>query len=123
MLNILVKNFGFDDRGLRSNMKLFQEVKDAGHDIEAFLLSIEDKAKQANSPQAYAVKSLQNLLRGVKPPYRRVVIDPAITSAATLPTSLGKKQTASKPIETKKKNSRLAVKDADAFDDSGLEEL
>ena len=123
LLNILVKNFGFDDRGLRSNLKLFQEVKAAGHDIEEFLLGIEDKAKQANSPQAYAVKSLQNLLSGTKPPYRKVVIDQSFAANATILTpSFGETKKPAKPI-TPKKSSRLDVKGADAFGDSGLEEL
>lgn len=124
LLNILVKNFGFDDRGLRSNLKLFQEVKAAGHDIEAFLLSIESRARQANSPQAYAVKSLQNLLGGSKPPFRKVVIDATTAAAAAATeTRTAKPRTPAKPIPTAKKASRLDVKGADAFGDSGLEEL
>lgn len=124
LLNILVKNFGFDDRGLRSNLKLFQEVKAAGHDIEAFLLSIESRARQANSPQAYAVKSLQNLLGGSKAPFRKVVIDATTAAAAAAPeTRPAKPRTPAKPIPTAKKASRLDVKGADAFGDSGLEEL
>lgn len=123
LLNILVKNFGFDDRGLRSNLKLFQEVKDAGHDIEAFLLSIESRARQANSPQAYAVKSLQNLLGGSKPPFRKVVLDSTTAAATATRSRVVKPREPAKPIPTPKKASRLDVKGADAFGDSGLEEL
>lgn len=123
LLNILVKNFGFDDRGLRSNMKLFQELKAAGHDIETFLLSIEDRAKQANSPQAYAVKSLQNLLGGNKAPFNKVAVDVSSPYSVRLPESLSRKEQPVKPVEPKKKPTRLDVKGADAFDGSGLEEL
>lgn len=123
LLNILVKNFGFDDRGLRSNLKLFQDVKEAGHDIEAFLLGIEGRAKQANSPQAYAVKSLQNLLAGEKIPYKKYSV--ADASSADIPAfkaPIVASRIPSRPISSKK-TSRLEVKGADSFSGSGLEEL
>ena len=124
LLNILVKNFGFDDRGLRSNLKLFQDVKDAGHDIEVFLLGIEGRAKQANSPQAYVVKSLQNLLAGDKVPKKKYTfvesMNPSEYSLPKAPIIRPKPQ--AKPISANKGN-RLDVKDAGAFGDSGLEEL
>lgn len=124
LLNILVKNFGFDDRGLRSNLKLFQDVKEAGHDIEAFLLGIESRAKQANSPQAYVVKSLQNLLAGEKVPARKYTfVDNATPSEYTVPKApIVQRKLSTKPISANK-SSRLDVKDAGAFNDSGLEEL
>ena len=123
LLNILVKNFGFDNRGLRSNLKLFQDLREAGHDVVSFLLGIEEKAKQANSPQAYAVKSLQNLLGGNKPVFRNVVVERKPAAGQTSASSEAKPKTPSKPIETRKQDSRLDVKGAGSFADSGLEEL
>ena len=124
LLNLLVKSFGFDDRGLRSNLKLFQEVKAAGIDIEAFLISIEDHARQANSPQAYAVKSLQNLLSGSKPPFtKKVVLDPSTVASRKSSFTIIEPKMHAKPISTTNKPGRLEVKKAEDFGDSGLEEL
>lgn len=124
LLNLLVKTFGFDDRGLRSNLKLFQEVKAAGIDIEAFLISIEDHARQANSPQAYAVKSLQNLLSGSRPPFsKKVVLDPSAVASRKSSFTIIEPKLHAKPISTTNKPGRLEVKKAEDFGDSGLEEL
>lgn len=123
LLNILVKNFGFDDRGLRSNLKLFKKVIESGYDIVSFLLNIEEKAKQANSPQAYAVKSLQNLLAGSRPVFRKSVSDRVLTLNTTNVSSPSvETNELVRPIITKK-NSRLHVNNADSFIDSGLDEL
>lgn len=120
LLNLLKKNFGFDDRGIRSNLKLFQELKDAGHDIETFLLSIEDKCRQANSPQAYAIRSLQNLLANERPVSRPRVVDIITPAKESAPAP---KPSPVRPAAPRKKSSRLSVNDADAFKDTGLEEL
>ena len=123
LLNLLVKNFGFDERGLRSNMKLFQDVMAAGHDIEAFLLKIEDKARQANSPQGYAIRSLQNLLNGERPPFRSTPVDIPNAGAAAAIKPIFPRVPA-KPVKTKSSDKdRRDVKDAEAFGGSGLEEL
>lgn len=119
LLNVLVKDFSFDDRGIRSNIKLFQELKEAGHDIESFLENIKDKAHQANSPQGYAIKSLQNLLQtgGVRSSGTRVerVIAPPVKVSGAKPVVV-------RPSDRVGKG-RLGVSDASAFEDSGLEEL
>lgn len=122
ILTILVKTFGFDDRGLRSNLKLFQSIKEAGHDIEAFLLKIEDKAKQAKSPQAYVIKSLQNLLSGMKPPVRKIV--PAQKSSPDYPesTSSYNKSIKQKSSSAQKSN-RLSIQEVNAFSASDIEEI
>lgn len=117
IINMLVKNFGFDERGLRSNAKLFQSIKEAGHDLETFLKDIQVYANQANSPQAYVIKSLHNLLAGVSFVKREIIIDP--------PAAAPKKTTNAKAVKSVaiKSNARLNVNGADAFTDSGIEEL
>lgn len=121
LLNMLIKNFGFDDRGIRSNLRLFLQAKEEGLDLVDFLTRIEDKAKQANSPQGYVVRSLQNLIGGKAPYLRRPVVDvnPANVSGI-----------AAKPVGTNVENKtpaakgrRLGVNDADAFSSKGLEEI
>ncbi|MGN1232766.1 MAG: replication initiation protein [Candidatus Cryptobacteroides sp.] len=123
LMNVLIKDFGFDARGIRSNLKLFAELMENGVDIIKFLKGIEDKAKQANSPQGYAIKSLQNLLANKKPPVSSRVV--AATPAE--PVSDTEKQTgtvvAPAVKKRKKAGDRLDVKTADEFDNSGLEEL
>lgn len=122
LYNLLVKEYGFDERGMRSNLKLFLDVKAAGYNVEEFLRSIEDKAQQANSPQAYMVKSLQNLLEGKKPASRSTI------SAARVAESAPKKR--SKPVivggktaASVEKTDRQRVAGSEAFTGSGLEEL
>ena len=122
LVNLLVKSFGFDDRGIRSNLKLFQELRAAGHDIESFLISIEEKCRQANSPQAYAIRSLQNLLSGEKPAVKpRAVEIIGVSKDDQTPVEKTPRAIQSAPRKSK---SRLSVSDAEAFKgDSGLEEL
>ena len=121
VMNTLVKKFGFDNRGIRSNLKLFQQVKEAGYDLAAFLENIEDKAQQANSPQGYVIRSLQNLV-GSKTPYIRNVapVVPPVDIKVVKPAPLDKAP--AKP-SAKSGKSRLGVNKAEAFGDSGLEEL
>lgn len=123
LLYMLVNTFHFDDRGLRSNMKLFLDLKEEGHDILAFLSRIEGQAQQANSPQAYVIKSLQNLLNGSKPTGKKTVVDimPPMPKKPSKPSD-GKKPSAGGADSSVKKD-RRSVKDASAFGDSGLEEL
>ena len=123
LLYMLVNTFHFDDRGLRSNMKLFLDLKEEGHDILAFLSRIEGQAQQANSPQAYVIKSLQNLLNGSKPTGKKTVVDimPPMPKKPSKPSD-GKKSSAGGADSSAKKD-RRSVKDASAFGDSGLEEL
>lgn len=124
LINFLVKNFGFDDRGIRSNMKLFIDLKDASIDIEAFLTGIEDKARQAHSPQAYAIRSLQNLLKDKRPP---LVKNPDWKADASRPEPVGSaavgKAASQKTGKQKNASARLKVNDSSAFSDSGIEEL
>ena len=120
LINFLKKTFNFDDRGIRSNLKLFQDLKEAGHDIESFLTSIEKKCRQANSPQAYAIRSLQNLLANEVPVSRPRPVEIKTPSTEAEPSP---KPAAARSSAPKKKSSRLSVNDADAFKDSGLEEL
>ena len=124
LLNVLIKNFGFDDRGIRSNLKLFLDLKEKGVDVVEFLLGIEDRAKQAYSPQGYAIKSLQNLLNGTRPPQKRQFVTPEPSFKPVLeraPLEDGKSPKSSKI--SNKTGGRLDVKSADEFGDSGLEEL
>lgn len=123
LLYMLVNTFHFDDRGLRSNMKLFLDLKEEGHDILTFLSRIEGQAQQANSPQAYVIKSLQNLLNGSKPTGKKTVVDimPPMPKKPSKPSD-GKKPSAGGADSSVKKD-RRSVKDASAFGDSGLEEL
>lgn len=110
----LMKDFGFDERGLRSNLKLFRSVIDAGHDICDFLDSISKLASQANSPQGYVIRALQNLLSGITP----FKMGMNIKKVNQVPDILPKNQ------KTPKKHmSRLSVSSADAFSDSDIEEL
>lgn len=124
LINFLVKDFGFDDRGIRSNMKLFLDLKDASIDIEEFLSGIADRARQAHSPQAYAIRSLQNLLKGKKP---AVVKNPNMRADALHPNSAGsaivRLPVPKKPVQQKNTNVRLKVNDSSAFLDSGIEEI
>lgn len=120
LINLLKKTFNFDDRGIRSNLKLFQDLKEAGHDIESFLTSIEDKCRQANSPQAYAIRSLQNLLANERPVSRPRAVDIITPAKESAPAP---KPSPVRPAAPRKKSSRLSVNDADAFKDTGLEEL
>ena len=124
LLNVLIKNFGFDDRGIRSNLRLFLDLKEKGVDVVEFLLGIEDRAKQAYSPQGYAIKSLQNLLNGTRPPQKRQFVTPEPSFKPVLeraPLEDGKSPKSSK--RSNKTGGRLDVKSADEFGDSGLEEL
>lgn len=119
-----LRAFGFDDRGIRSNIKLFQDLKEAGHDIESFLTQIESKARQANSPQGYAIRSLQNLLEGSKTKTAKKkqivdIIQPVLSAPAKKATPI----VISTGAVPEDKKERLSVKGADAFADSGLEEL
>lgn len=125
IMNILIKRFGFDNRGIRSNLKLFEQVREAGHDLEAFLVNIEGKAQQANSPQGYVIRSLQNLV-GASPLSIKNAA-PVIPAAGARLSGNGKDvkpQVKPAPkIVSKTGKSRLGVNKADAFGDSGLEEL
>ncbi|MGN1215328.1 MAG: replication initiation protein, partial [Candidatus Cryptobacteroides sp.] len=124
LLNVLIKNFGFDDRGIRSNLKLFLDLKDTGVDIVKFLLGIEDKAKQAYSPQGYAIKSLQNLLSGIKPPQKRPFVSPRTPVKPIVDKApVGKRKETSAAKSSRKTGGRLDVKNADEFGNSGLEEI
>ena len=119
LLNLLVKTFGFDERGIRSNLRLFQDLKDAGHDIEDFLIRIQSRANKANSPQAYVIRSLQNLLDGKKTAVglgNADVQTPSRQSAESSPVT-------ERPARARQAKDRLGVNDASAFSDSGLEEL
>ena len=119
IMNILYKNFGFNERGIRSNLSLFSAAREAGLDLEEFLSRIEDKAHQANSPQGYVIRSLQNALNGSKPLYRQPspVLPSEMSSLSPVFTKEPKKETSSKV------KGRLSVKGADAFGDSGIEEF
>ena len=123
LMNVLIKDFGFDARGIRSNLKLFTELIDAGVDIIKFLKGIEDKAKQAYSPQGYAIKSLQNLLANKKPSVSSRVV--AANPAEPVRDTEKRTGTVAAPAVKKRKRAgdRLDVKTADEFDNSGLEEL
>ena len=119
IMNILYKNFGFNERGIRSNLSLFSAAREAGLDLEEFLSRIEDKAHQANSPQGYVIRSLQNALNGSKPLYRQPspVLPSEMSSLSPVFTKEPKKETSSKG------KGRLSVKGAEAFGDSGIEEF
>lgn len=117
LISMLMKNFGFDERGLRSNAKLFHSVLEAGHDLEQFLEGIRDYALQANSPQGYVIRSLQNLLSGVS--QKKVVPVDAIAAKVDKPSAVRRKAVPLTPVA----GSRLNVNSADAFSDSGIEEL
>lgn len=123
IINILVKEFGFDNSGIRANLTLFLDVRNAGHDLEEFLLRIRDKAKLALKPQGYVIKSLRNLLDGIRTPRVKKVVDivsphsAAETADAPSPAANTAVRRGSGP------KGRLGVKDAEAFDNSGLEEL
>ena len=115
---ILLTNLGFNERGIRSNLSLFRNAKNAGVNLEEFLIRIDSKARQANSPQGYIIRSLQNIIAGQKPftgnpvnvnPVDVPPITPAITK--TLHKSAGKNK------------ERLEVKSAEAFSESGIEEI
>lgn len=122
LLYVLVNTFHFDDRGLRSNMKLFLDLKEEGHDILAFLSRIEGQAQQANNPQAYVIKSLQNLLSGSKPAGKKTVdIMSPKQKNPSIPSE--RKAVAAARAASGVKKDRRGVKDASAFEDSGLEEL
>lgn len=121
IINLLVKTYGFDERGLRSNLKLFSSAEQAGVDLLSFLKKIEPKAKAANSPQGYVVRSLQNLMENT-----------GNASAKTKPeldANVGPKRKKSEPIAAavlkgrRVSRKRLAVNDAAAFEDQGLDEL
>ena len=120
IIKILVNDFGFDNRGIRSNLTLFLGVKEEGYELQAFLEKIKSKAKQALKPQGYVVKSLRNLLDGVKMPSPKSVID--MTAAANVPGAgvpYAQPNIRTAPVS----KGRLGVKDADAFDNQELEEL
>ena len=124
LLNVLIKNFGFDDRGIRSNLRLFLDLKEKGVNVVEFLLGIEDRAKQAYSPQGYAIKSLQNLLNGTRPPQKRQFVTPEPSLKPVFdraPLEDGKSPKSSK--RSNNTGGRLDVKSADEFDNSGLEEI
>lgn len=121
LLNILVKTFGFDDRGIRSNVKLFLLARESGVNLYDFLDNIKEKAMQANIPQAYVIRSLQNLIGNAKAPF-------VFTTGADLKSSIlknGVMPASSKPLQKKSSSegSRLDVNGADAFGGSGLEEF
>lgn len=121
LLNILVKSFGFDDRGIRSNVKLFLQAREEGVDLYEFLDKIRDKAMQANIPQAYVIRSLQNLLGNQRAPFmfnNDIEVKPSSFKGTVTPVSekfVNKK--------TKESSSRLEVNNAEAFASSGLEEV
>lgn len=124
LLNVLFKNFGFDDRGIRSNLKLFVELKEKGVDVLDFLLGIEDKAKQAYSPQGYAIKSLQNLLNGSNSHLKRrsVSLLPSVKPITESEASSERENLS--PVRRKgRTGGRLDVKSAEEFGNSGLEEI
>lgn len=124
LLNILVKKFGFDDRGIRSNLRLFQQAQDKGVDLMEFLQKIEGKASQATIPQAYVIRSLQNIVADKVPFARGPVVD--ITAATIAPVSRKPKENEDvKPKTAKGTGRRLKVNEAEAFSESksGLEEL
>jgi len=118
LMNLLVKKFGFDERGIRSNLRLFLQAKEEGIDLEEFLERVGEKARQANSPQGYIIRSLQNLLSKSsvqQGPVVSVPVSPVITTA----------KPAAKPRKTSASATgpRLEVNGADAFGGSGLEEV
>lgn len=119
IINLLVKTYGFDERGLRNNLKLFSSAEQAGVDLVSFLTKIESKAKAANSPQGYVVRSLQNLLEKSKPSPVKLegYIGPGKknSEAASASASAGKSRAVVKK--------RLSVNDAAAFGDQGLDEV
>ena len=120
LLNMLVKTFGFDERGIRSNLNLFLDLISDGTDVIGFLESIAGKASQANSPQAYVIKSLQNLnaSRGGTVNRRAPFI-----SQVAVPSKPGVQVQKPSGEAKDKSKGRMKVKDADAFSDSGLEEI
>lgn len=123
LINTLKKDYGFDDRGIRSNLRLFSALMESGHDILKQLRDIWGYAKEAINPQAYIIKSLQNMLNAPEHVSAPVISTPKATK------SVETKAPAQQPVrlrktETKsKKGGRLDVKGADAFTDSGLEEI
>lgn len=118
LIGMLMKNFGFDERGLRSNAKLFHSVREAGHDLEGLLEDIREYAVQANSPQGYVIRSLQNLLAGGS--RKKVVpVDAAVAKVVKTP-AVRRKAVKASPIVSR---SRLNVNPAEAFSDPGIEEL
>lgn len=119
IMNILYKNFGFNERGIRSNLSVFSAAKDAGLDLEEFLSRIEGKAHQANSPQGYVIRSIQNFLNGSRPFYRQTQhVSPAQNkNMAPVLEKDTKKEFYSKP------KNRLSVKGAEAFGNSEIEEI
>lgn len=117
VISILVKTYGFDGGGIRANLKLFVAVRDAGYDLVDFLEKMELKTKVANNRQGYLIRSLQNLLNGVKP---------TSAGAEAQPAAAVKKVSAVKVAEPKvvrTSRRRLKVNDAASFEDNGLEEL
>lgn len=121
IMNVLIKKFGFDNRGIRSNLNLFQQVKESGHDLEKCLDNIADKAQQANSPQGYVIRSLQNLVSS-KTPYIKTVAPVAPPANKKYDKTIPEKKSSEKPAAKSGRN-RLGVNKAEAFGDSGLEEL
>lgn len=63
LVDILKNSFNFDKMGIRNNLPLFLKLINAKVDLIGFLQQIEEKANMANSPQAYVIASLKNLLR------------------------------------------------------------
>lgn len=119
IMNILYKNFGFNERGIRSNLGLFSAAKAAGIDMEEFLSRIEGKAHQANSPQGYVIRSLQNLLSGTNP-YNS---QPANIAPSGNPTPSPILQKDTKKAQSSKGKGRLSVNGAEAFGNSEIEEI
>ena len=119
IMNILYKNFGFNERGIRSNLSVFSAAKEAGLDLEEFLSRIEGKAHQANSPQGYVIRSIQNFLNGSRPFYRQ----PINITPAEIKTMAPLLEKDTKKAPSSKSKNRLSVKGADAFGNSEIEEI
>lgn len=123
IINILVKEFGFDNSGIRANLSLFFDVRNAGHNLESFLEKIRDKAKLALKPQGYVIKSLRNLLDGFRSHSVKRVIDIASAHSDPEPAAAPISDAMTTGKSSSGSKGRLEVKNAEAFDNSELEEL
>ena len=119
----LIENFGFDEKGIRSNLKLFIGLMNAKVDLIKYLKGIKDKARQANNPQAYAIKSLQKLLGNKKAQISNAIKSTAYEETVRETKEIPGEKTSPAANGRKKADDRLKVKKADEFNNSGLEEL
>lgn len=61
--NMLTRELGFTNSGLKNNILLFEVVKKVGMDLFDFLERIKPGALRANSPQGYVIRALKRHLK------------------------------------------------------------